>query len=243
MNQKSWAGMLMAASVMVWLAWETRAVGQGGGGGGGAVGGAPEASGGGKRPRGAGAGDMQRQGGRPASGMGMSSGGGPGMMPGMGGGSMMGMGAGGGMGIGAGFDPLMQQDLALDAQIREAIEALPPAPETDGLEDEAAQKAEQAREAARHTVAELLDQQFEVRQQRREREIEEIERRVKRLRDAFDKRAAATEKIIERRLNDLFSDAEGLGWGDAGGGEAKPGFSGFSGFGIGAAGGVPGARP
>ena len=38
--------------------------------------------------------------------------------------------------------------------------------------------------------------------------------RVARLRESLTKRSDAKQQIIERRLNDLFSDIDGLGWGD-----------------------------
>jgi hypothetical protein len=99
----------------------------------------------------------------------------------------------------------------------------------------------------RENLTKTLVEQFAIRQQRREREIAEIEARVKRLRDALKKRADAKQKIIEQRLNELLSDAEGLGWGDAGAsGFAPPGGGrfGFGGAGVfGQSGAAPGAAP
>jgi len=98
---------------------------------------------------------------------------------------------------------------------------------------------EATRGSLKQSIVGALEKQFSLRQQHREREIQQIEERVKKLREALDKRAAAKEKIIERRLNDLLTEAEGLGWGDAG-----PGPRGFN-FGGGGfpAGGRPGSSP
>lgn len=100
---------------------------------------------------------------------------------------------------------LMRKDIELEGQVQQTVTAYSD-PNTD----------ERKREDLRTGLTDLLDQQFSVRQERREMEIKQIEERVKKLRDALDKRADAKDKIIERRLNDLLSDAEGLGWGEAG---------------------------
>ncbi|MSR56157.1 MAG: hypothetical protein EXS05_00550 [Planctomycetaceae bacterium] len=123
---------------------------------------------------------------------------------------------GGMAGPAAPIDPLLAEDFELESQIQQVLEQF----------DNSADDETQA--AMRKMVADLLERQFTVRQERREREIGEIEARVKRLREALEKRTEAKKQIIDRRLNDLFSDAEGLGWGDIGGG-ASAGGSGTSG--------------
>ncbi|MGQ0634433.1 MAG: hypothetical protein ACT4QC_07480 [Planctomycetaceae bacterium] len=117
--------------------------------------------------------------------------------------SMMG-GAGTMGGVGQ-ADPLVLQDMVLEQQVNKHVSAFMSADSDD------------SRAAARAALTGMLKEQFVIRQQRREKEIAEIEERVKRLREALDKRAEAKEKIIERRLTQLLSDAEGLGWGEAGG--------------------------
>ncbi len=99
---------------------------------------------------------------------------------------------------------LMQADAEQEGEVQAAVIA---------YSDPSADSA--ARAEARTKLASALEAQFTARQQRRELEIQQIEERVKKLRDALDKRASAKDKIIERRLNDLLTDAEGLGWGDA----------------------------
>lgn len=64
----------------------------------------------------------------------------------------------------------------------------------------------------RGKLSEALQQQFELRQQMRDREIAALEEQIKRLRDVFEKRAAAKQRIVEARLDQLLRAAEGLGW-------------------------------
>jgi len=110
----------------------------------------------------------------------------------------------GGEGMSDEMQVLMQQDAKLEEQVQHTVAAYSD-PQTEA----------KMREDLRIELSELLGQQFDARQQRRELEIKQIEERVKKLREALEKRSAAKEKIIERRLNDLLTDAEGLGWGDA----------------------------
>lgn len=75
-------------------------------------------------------------------------------------------------------------------------------------------------EEAKKELRKVLDEQFGIRQEARLREIAEIEGRVRQLREALERRAAAKAQIIDRRLNDLLSEAEGLGWGESDGAAA-----------------------
>lgn len=119
--------------------------------------------------------------------------------------------------------PEGQQLLAEDSQLEQEV-ANAVAQYSDS------QASEETRAALRNRLGDLLDAQFNARQKRRELEIQQIEERVKSLREALDKRADAKDKIIERRLNDLLTDAEGLGWGDAGS-ETRAGVYGGSPYG------------
>ncbi len=111
---------------------------------------------------------------------------------------------------------LNAEDGALEGQVHELVQRY-----GDPNLDDA------TRGKVRAELTQALDRQFAIRQQRREMEIQQIEERVKALRSALDKRAGAKDKIIERRLSDLLSDADGLGWGESGG-EFRYGF-GFGG--------------
>lgn len=68
------------------------------------------------------------------------------------------------------------------------------------------------REKIKADLAELLAKQFSIQQQIREDEVAQVEARVKKLRELIEKRKAAQQSIIERRLEQLLRDAEGLGW-------------------------------
>jgi hypothetical protein len=57
-----------------------------------------------------------------------------------------------------------------------------------------------------------LEKQFELQQQRRELEVARIEAQLKKLRDLMKKRGDARQTIVEKRLDQLVRDAEGLGW-------------------------------
>lgn len=72
-------------------------------------------------------------------------------------------------------------------------------------------------------LREALAKQFDVQRQRRELELKRIEERVQKLRDQIKKRNDARETIIDRRLDQLTNEADGLGWGQpAGNVTARP---------------------
>ena len=68
------------------------------------------------------------------------------------------------------------------------------------------------REKLRGQLRELLVKQFEAQQQRRERELSNVETRLGKLREQLKKRTSARDTIVDRRLENLTSDADGLGW-------------------------------
>ncbi|HEV3003116.1 MAG TPA: hypothetical protein VGX78_01585 [Pirellulales bacterium] len=61
-------------------------------------------------------------------------------------------------------------------------------------------------------LAAALGKQFSAQQQLREHEIAKIEARVKKLREAINKRNEAKRSIVDKRLDQLIREAEGLGW-------------------------------
>lgn len=101
-------------------------------------------------------------------------------------------------------DEVTLKDQELDSQLQTLMNTLAGAP--DGTASAAI--VAQTRKAA----AALLEQQFDLHQQRRLKEIVELEKQGQALRDSVKKRADAKSKIIERRLNELFSGADGLTW-------------------------------
>jgi len=76
---------------------------------------------------------------------------------------------------------------------------------------EAADKPEEQKRV-KAELREVLTKQFNLQHQRRELELARIEERVQKLRDQIKKRNEARDSIIDRRLEQLINDAEGLGW-------------------------------
>jgi hypothetical protein len=76
----------------------------------------------------------------------------------------------------------------------------------------AAATNEQERNKLKESLSKVLDRQFDLQQQMRKLELDPIEARVKRLRELIDKRNQARKTIVEKRLDQLLRDAEGMGW-------------------------------
>jgi len=77
-------------------------------------------------------------------------------------------------------------------------------------------KDEESRKAAADTIQQQLTTQFAADLKQREKELEEVEQRVKSLREQLEKRKAAQADIINLRLQTLVNNANGLGFPDAG---------------------------
>jgi hypothetical protein len=73
-------------------------------------------------------------------------------------------------------------------------------------------KSDADREKHKEQLSEILDKQFEVRQQRHKKEIESLEAQVKKLRDLVDKRQENRRQIVAKRLDQILQEAQGLGW-------------------------------
>ncbi len=61
-------------------------------------------------------------------------------------------------------------------------------------------------------ISQLLDKSFERDMQRREKQISDVETRVKKLRDQIEKRKKAKDDIISLRLKTIVNEADGLGF-------------------------------
>jgi mevalonate kinase len=68
------------------------------------------------------------------------------------------------------------------------------------------------REKLRDKLNDTLKQQFDAQQQRRKDEIKQIEDQLKKLRDLMQKREDSKSSIVQRRLEQLLQEADGLGW-------------------------------
>jgi hypothetical protein len=75
-----------------------------------------------------------------------------------------------------------------------------------------AAKEDDKKSQLRTQLREALEKQFELQEQRRQEELAQIEARLKSLRELMQKRKDARQTIIDRRLDQLLRDAEGLGW-------------------------------
>jgi hypothetical protein len=61
-------------------------------------------------------------------------------------------------------------------------------------------------------LAKVLQRLFDLQLQQREREVSEIEARVKKLREMIDKRKGAMQSIVTSRLEQLLNEVDGMGW-------------------------------
>jgi hypothetical protein len=74
-------------------------------------------------------------------------------------------------------------------------------------------------EETEEALTEKVGQQFDMRQQMRERQLAALEEQVERLRKVHNDRADQRDRIVRDRVQQLIREAQGLGWGDAGEGE------------------------
>ena len=64
----------------------------------------------------------------------------------------------------------------------------------------------------RKKLGDLLSQQFEQQAKQQQRELEELEHQIATLRATLKKRQDAKTTIIDRRIEQLLQEADGLGW-------------------------------
>jgi hypothetical protein len=101
-------------------------------------------------------------------------------------------------------DPEMQKLLGEEAKSER---------EADGLLKEYAHKENASdRAKIKAKLTEVLGKQFDAQQARRDVELARLETQVKKLRELMKKRSDARQTIVDKRLDQLISAAEGLGW-------------------------------
>jgi len=71
---------------------------------------------------------------------------------------------------------------------------------------------EKKRSEIKTKISGLLDQQFDHQQKRRDLEVKRIEAQLSKLRDLIKKRSDSRQTIVQKRLDQVLSDADGLGW-------------------------------
>jgi len=98
-------------------------------------------------------------------------------------------------------DTLPQQDYNMGQQAMEILAKY------QGTEDSA------QREKLRGDLQKIVSEQFDLRQQVRQKELEQLEAQVRRLRAIHGRRQEEKEAIVKDRVQQLLRDAEGLGWG------------------------------
>lgn len=104
-------------------------------------------------------------------------------------------------------DPAIVKAKQLEAKIqRQARELVAKYASTDDAD---------ARAEVKKGLNSLLKEQFELQKEVREVELSRLEEKVKKLRDLLDKRSAQKDEIVERRVEQLLLEADGLGWGES----------------------------
>jgi len=73
-------------------------------------------------------------------------------------------------------------------------------------------KSEADRSQVKTELSELLEKHFGLRQKRHQEEIAGLEAKVKKLKELLEKRQENRREIIAKRLDQILSNAEGLGW-------------------------------
>ena len=71
---------------------------------------------------------------------------------------------------------------------------------------------EKDRSKIKSRLSAVLEKQFDAQQNRRDLEVARIEAQLKKLRELMRKRSDARQTIIDKRLDQLVREAEGLGW-------------------------------
>lgn len=85
--------------------------------------------------------------------------------------------------------------------------------ETAGLVEEYARTEDEAqRSKTKAKLAATLEKQFDQQQKRRDLEVARIEAQLKKLREIMRKRAESRQTIVDKRLDQLLREADGLGW-------------------------------
>ncbi len=148
----------------------------------------------------------------------------PGGMGSMAGSAGMGMGGLGGMMMGGAMNEDAEQETATNHLLAVYIQS---------------EDAEE-RSAVRSELSKVFEQIFELRQQRRMQELQELESRVRKFRGTLEAREQQKAEIVKSRLEYVLREADGLGWGDGAPSGAASGLGG--GLSGGGAGVGPGVR-
>ena len=101
-------------------------------------------------------------------------------------------------------DPELEKLHAQEAQIEGEVHSL--------LAQYGQTEKEGDRSAIKKKLSASLEKQFDLQQKRRDLEVARIEAQLKRLRELIKKRSDSRQTIIDKRLDQVLQEAEGLGW-------------------------------
>lgn len=101
-------------------------------------------------------------------------------------------------------DPEMTKVLTDEARLDQEASAI--------VEEYARTEDEGQRSKLKSKLSAALEKQFDLQQKRRELEVARIETQLKKLREVMRKRTDARQAIVDKRLDQLVREAEGLGW-------------------------------
>jgi hypothetical protein len=80
------------------------------------------------------------------------------------------------------------------------------------IESYAHTEGDRERSKIKSKVATALEKEFDLQQKRRDLELARVEARLKKVRELMKKRSEARQSIIDKRLDQLLREADGLGW-------------------------------
>lgn len=98
------------------------------------------------------------------------------------------------------MDKLVQEEAAAEREVSSLIASYA---HTEG---------DTERSKLKSKVATALEKEFDLQQKRRDLELARVEARLKKVRELMKKRGDARQSIIDKRLDQLLREADGLGW-------------------------------
>jgi hypothetical protein len=101
-------------------------------------------------------------------------------------------------------DPELEKLHAQEAQVESEVHSL--------LAQYGQTEKEGDRSAIKKKLSASLEKQFDLQQKRRDLEVARIEAQLKKLRELIKKRSDSRQTIIDKRLDQVLQEAEGLGW-------------------------------
>jgi flagellar motility protein MotE (MotC chaperone) len=102
--------------------------------------------------------------------------------------------------------------------------------------DYAKSEKDDEKKELRKKLQDLLAKQFDQHMEQQQKELKALENQIENLKTLMKKRSEAKTAIVDRRMDQLIQDAQGLGWSGPSTGQSLPG----GGFGGGAGGGFGG---